>query len=414
MEGEGESQSPLLSHLITLRIEEAIDKLKILGYEKNFCQKLKFRPIPRHYFAIATNSGEQFHAFTNLSVWLLNLCGSHLEQPQEYDDPNATIATIIAEAKKLGVPTNFPPMKLKTGSGEQVCNVLSQLVDKALERSRFSWEKPVYPEETGQEEASVQDGPEEVSLSKMEEEIQEDVDDMSDEEGGAGGGAIFLDLNLSEHDQFKELQAKEVLEDAMENTVDPEEWRQEVERVLPSLKVHYRSDNRDWRLHYEQMHNYHDNIKTVLSDTKIHLDKLHTEITKTLEKIGSREKYINQQLESQVLMFRSSQDKLSSARNEYKQSSHSVNDLSQRLAEISAQLELVKAEMDEKGTSMTDAGPVVRIKQALTKLKEECTEMDVQIGLLEHTLLDLQYKTKTAIRLQMSGGANNKKSKTLF
>ena len=59
-------------------------------------------------------------------------------------------------------------------------------------------------------------------------------------------------------------------------------------------------------------------------------------------------------------------------------------------------------------------GPVVRIKQALTKLKDECTEMDVQIGLMEHTLLDLQYKTKTAIRLQMSGGANNKKSKTLF
>ena len=93
--------------------------------------------------------------------------------------------------------------------------------------------------------------------------------------------------------------------------------------------------------------------------------------------------------------------------------------------------------MDEKGTSMTDAGepipittvhtystpmshclsllgPVVRIKQGLTKLKAECTEMDVQIGLLEHTLLDLQFKTKTAMRLQMSGGANNKKSKTLF
>lgn len=59
-------------------------------------------------------------------------------------------------------------------------------------------------------------------------------------------------------------------------------------------------------------------------------------------------------------------------------------------------------------------GPVVRIKQGLTKLKAECTEMDVQIGLLEHTLLDLQFKTKTAMRLQMSGGANNKKSKTLF
>ena len=92
----------------------------------------------RHYFALATTPGEQFYYFTNLAVWLLNQChgGGKLDQPQEvstrarldecptptilflllllllfllflfcyipqYDDPNATIATIIAEAKKL-------------------------------------------------------------------------------------------------------------------------------------------------------------------------------------------------------------------------------------------------------------------------------------------------------------------------
>ena len=48
--GEGETQSPLLSHLVLLRLEEAIDKLKILGYEKDFCQRLRFRPIPRSVF----------------------------------------------------------------------------------------------------------------------------------------------------------------------------------------------------------------------------------------------------------------------------------------------------------------------------------------------------------------------------
>ena len=54
--------------------------------------------------------------------------------------------------------------------------------------------------------------------------------------------------------------------------------------------------------------------------------------------------------------------------------------------------------MDERGTSMTDAGmmiiviiiiiiiiiigPVVRIKQGLTKLKNDCSQMEVQIGLV--------------------------------
>ena len=50
--------------------------------------------------------------------------------------------------------------------------------------------------------------------------------------------------------------------------------------------------------------------------------------------------------------------------------------------QVTEELEGVKAEMDEKGTSMTDAGPLVRVKQALTRLKAECTQMDVRIGVV--------------------------------
>ena len=39
--------------------------------------------IHRHYFAISTNPGEQFYAFTNLAAWLINTCGRNMEQPQE-------------------------------------------------------------------------------------------------------------------------------------------------------------------------------------------------------------------------------------------------------------------------------------------------------------------------------------------
>ncbi len=47
----------------------------------------------------------------------------------------------------------------------------------------------------------------------------------------------------------------------------------------------------------EQMHQHKEGIETSLTETKSYLDKLYDEITRTLEKIASREKYINSQLE---------------------------------------------------------------------------------------------------------------------
>ena len=42
-----------------------------------------FCPVFRHYFALATNPGEQFYAFTSIAAWLLQMAGKHFEQPQE-------------------------------------------------------------------------------------------------------------------------------------------------------------------------------------------------------------------------------------------------------------------------------------------------------------------------------------------
>ncbi|CAH8634732.1 unnamed protein product [Heterobilharzia americana] len=43
--------------------------------------------------------------------------------------------------------------------------------------------------------------------------------------------------------------------------------------------------------------------------------------------------------------------------------------------------------MDEKGSSMTDGSSVLRIKQAIQRLKSEITAMDIRTGVLEHILL---------------------------
>lgn len=60
-----------------------------------------------------------------------------------------TVSTnIINECKKLQIPTDFPPLKLKAGSGEQVLVILTLLATKALKKKNFAFKKPKYEDPT--------------------------------------------------------------------------------------------------------------------------------------------------------------------------------------------------------------------------------------------------------------------------
>ncbi len=104
-----------------------------------------------------------------------------------------------------------------------------------------------------------------------------------------------------------------------QSNTDAEEWKLEVERVAPQLKVTVRVDNRDWRTHLEQMHTYRSGIEEALVTTRVHLDKLHGDIARTLEKISSREKYLNSQLEAPLAELRTLSDSLAAAKEQYRQ-----------------------------------------------------------------------------------------------
>lgn len=385
-----------MGYMLTVGVmEEVLEKLKLLDYETDFCKQWGFRPLSRHFFALPTNPGEQFFTFTSLAAWLLTCCGRNFEQPQEYDDPNATVSNILDELKKLGASADFPPAKLKTGSGEQVCYVIDKLADEALKAKKFAWQKPQHAQEDFEEE-TMEDDEAELTLNKVEEEMMDEADEEIEEDDN------YLDLaGMKQQSQMNDIANSSKPDSVMESTTDAAEWKLEVERVLPLLKVHIRTDNKDWRTHYEQMQQHSEGIKSSLTETKGHLDKLHHEISRTLEKIGSREKYINNQLEHLLQEFRSLQDTLAETKERYKQGSGGVTELTKTLAQITEELETVKAQMDERGTNMTDAGPLVRIKQALTRLKQEVTQMDVRIGVVEHSLLLARIRDRSAIREDM-------------
>ncbi|PWA13950.1 hypothetical protein CCH79_00018077 [Gambusia affinis] len=394
--GEEEDRGPGAAHRGFVMMENLLEKLKLLNYEEEVLVKHNMKSLTRHYFVsspyLASNTGEQFYMFTIIAAWLINVAGRRFTEPQEYDEPNATVSHILAELRAFGVKVDFPPSKLKSGSGEFVCFVLDRLAEEALKNRGFTFRRPNYPAENTEEE-SVMDDDAELTLSKVEEEMIEEADDEEEN---------VMDLEtLKLRNAHAEAEPSSKPDDILESTVDAAEWRLEVERVLPQLKVTIRTDNKDWRIHLDQMHQHRDGITSSLKDTKSYLDKLQEDIGKTLEKVSSREKYINNQLEALIQEYRNAQAQLSEAKESYRQASVGVMARTRVLAEISEELEKVKQEMEDKGSSMSDGAPVVKIKQSLTKLKQEVVQMDVRIGVVEHTLLQAKLKEKSNMTRDM-------------
>ncbi|CAN9503046.1 unnamed protein product [Ophioblennius macclurei] len=394
--GEEDDRGPGAAYQVFVVMESLLEKLMLLNYEEEVLAKHNMKNLSRHYFVsspyLTSNTGEQFYMFTILAAWLITLAGKPFTEPQEYDEPNATVSNILAELRSFGVKVDFPPSKLKSGSGEYVCFVLDRLADEALRKTGFTFKRPKYPTENTEEETVMEDDAE-LTLSKVEEEMIEEADDEEEN---------LMDLKaLQLRTTHTEVELSSKPDEILESTVNAEEWNLEVERVLPQLKVTIRTDNKDWRIHVDQMHQHRDGIKSSLKEAKGYLDKLQEDIGKTLEKVSSREKYINNQLEHLIQEYRSAQAKLSEVKERYQQASGRVTEKTRVLAEISEELDKVKQEMEEKGSSMSDGAPVVKIKQSLTKLKQEIVQMDVRIGVVEHTLLQAKLSEKSNMTRDM-------------
>lgn len=83
------------------------------------------------------------------------------------------------------------------------------------------------------------------------------------------------------------------------------------------------------------MHSYQESIEESLKETKNYLEKLYDDISKTLEKISSREKYINSQLDGPMSDLRRFQEELNSIKDTYRSRSTGLNERTQVLSQVS-------------------------------------------------------------------------------
>uniref|UniRef100_A0A1B6CE44 Intraflagellar transport protein 57 homolog n=1 Tax=Clastoptera arizonana TaxID=38151 RepID=A0A1B6CE44_9HEMI len=330
-----------------IMMNELLDKLKILNYDDEFSKSLKMRPLNRFYFSLQTNPGEQFFMFTSLAAWLVRKIGLKFEQPQEYDDPNSTIASILDATRDLGIVVDFPPNKLKQGSGKFAVYILNCLADKAMDHVKWTWKKPQPPIEVDIEESIIEDDAE-LLLEKIEEEMAtEDTDDDEDNLLNIDDLQNITNINKS----LLEVQKPD---DVLESNTNNEEWKLELERVMPMLKVTVKTESSDWRTRLEQMKVYRNEMQEIIEPVKTQLNKLENEISTDLNKIQNREKFLNNHLESLLVVHRNIQSELAKVMEQYKDVNGGVTERQRLLNQLTDSLEATKQEMEERGSSMTD------------------------------------------------------------
>nr|XP_018916032.1 PREDICTED: intraflagellar transport protein 57 homolog [Bemisia tabaci] len=374
---------PLSMSIILM--EDMIEKLKVLNYDNEFVNTVKVKPLSRHYFVIQTNPGEQFFMFTSLAVFLINKAGIILEYPQEYDDPNSTIASILDAIRQLEIDVDFPPNKLKQGHGQHVIYILDSLCNKILENIKYKWLKPQFPKEETIEEVIPEDDSE-----VLQEQIEDELmarDSDEDEENLLNIDDLYAVNNVPK--------AISKADEILESTTNFDDWKLELERVLPQLRVIIKTNAREWRSNLDQMKMYRDKTKDIMKAARPQLDKLRSDLVENLDKITSREKSLNSQLEQLLQEYRIAQDELARVTNRFQELSGGIEERQRQLSQATSALETVKQKIEDRSSCMTDGSPLVNLKKAISIVKGDIVSMDVKLGVLEHNLLKARLRDKT-------------------
>lgn len=379
MPKEAEAAEGVQSNAEALQMnDEVVDILMLLDYENDFCTK-ELKPLARTFFAYpASNLSHQFRYFTELVSWALRLMRIQTTW-DEYDDPNSKVANMLLLLKDSGIQVNAVPGKLKQGYGDSVCLLLHTLLREVLRRIAFEWGAPSYPDEGLADEA----------------EVDSDAEIHSCPEDEMPGDGEEDDLMYQE-DEIKKSGSDDEDDDhgVMEASIDPKEWLLEVERVAPKLKIQLPNDSKEWRTHLQQTHAYKQVIETQFPSAKAQLEKLSGTLTNALERIRSKEAFINTQFDHRALDYRTQQEELVQVQAQYTELNEVVMSLQIELKNVSEELDLVKNEMEEKSSTVMDTAPIVKMKDSFKRLRADTRQLEVRIGVVSHTLMQAKLRQR--------------------
>ena len=383
-EGESKSdmnQGPVYGPIYELW-ENALEKLKILNYDSEFCNKGR-QPFHRvHFVYPGSNSGVQFDEFVDLAEWLCKQCSrDNIFERDQYDDPNTVINNLLMALRGLGYSSNFAPQKLKLAHGEAVCEVLDFLASKALEARKFRWGTPVYANDADDGADSNGDGINEDDDEEDEDEIQDDIVGGGVEEDG-----LYQQSDMGRVED-KDMSLDNSHHQILDGYIDPIEWKTEVERVAPRLRTVASLGANEWRSHVDQAISSKGQIDKILGETQSDLSIVNRQVSDELQRAQTKEKYMNHQFNHLATTFGEHKRGLDELEKKRESTNEKVMKATNELAELTERLDEIKESFDSKDSGMHDQSPLVRMKAALQQIKNESYAFDLRIGVVSHSLL---------------------------
>jgi len=166
-------------------------------------------------------------------------------------------------------------------------------------------------------------------------------------------------------------------------------WIEEVNRVsldLENIEIKPMST-------YKEISGYQslvfslDQFKAFLSKAKPSIEQLSRTSKDFYNHMRSLEEDTHDRFRHIVEEYNQVNEKVTALQKSFASSSDFLNTLNEQLATVRKENEEVKRQVKEKSEGMMDNTPVLKIKSTLKTMKEEIRGMDLEIGILEHSLL---------------------------
>lgn len=95
--------------------------------------------------------------------------------------------------------------------------------------------------------------------------------------------------------------------------------------------------------------------------------------------------------------YRAHTDQLREIQNNFTTVSKNVENLETELQEINDRLGSINKKIDETGKQFSDNTPLTNIKKAISQVKQDIKAIDIRIGVVSNTLLQLKLKERTKV-----------------
>ena len=93
--------------------------------------------------------------------------------------------------------------------------------------------------------------------------------------------------------------------------------------------------------------------------------------------------------------YRAHSDKLREIQTSFTLVSKNVQEMENELSEVNERLGKVEKQIEDTGKSFSDSSPLQKIKKAIAQVKSDIKSIDIRIGVVSNTLLQLKLKERS-------------------